>query len=216
MYKINKFKSDISCILRIDHERYIVYNNIKLRVNHSEIKMKGLDIMLKWFRQCTTVKEAKSQYHKLCRKYHPDMSGEDTTAIMQEINAEFTKVFAELQRNEARQQNTKAKDNSTTHTTNNTTEQAAERFMHIIQRLVRCEGLVIEIVGNWIWISGTTYKYLRCIKSLGFKYSTKQKRYYYTEDYCGNNSRSRLTYDQIKEKYGYQEIKTINTPKLAV
>lgn len=215
MYKINKFESDISCILRIDYERVIVYNNIKLRVNHSEIKTKGLDIMLKWFKQCATVKEAKTQYHKLCRQYHPDMSGEDTTAIMQEINAEFTKVFADLQRNEARQQNTKAKDNSTNNT-NNTTEQAAERFMHIIQRLVRCEGLTIEIVGNWIWISGTTYKYLRCIKSLGFKYSTKQKRYYYTEDYCGNNGRSHLTYDQIKEKYGYKEIQTIKTPKLAV
>lgn len=163
--------------------------------------------MLKWFNDCKTVKEAKSQYHKLCRQYHPDMSGEETTAIMQEINAEFTKVFAEIQRKETRQQN-ETKDNNI----NTSTEQAAERFMHIIQKLVRCDGLVIEIVGSWIWVSGTTYKYLRGIKSLGFKYSTKQKRYYYTEDYSGR--RSHLTYDQIKEKYGYKEIQTISTPKL--
>lgn len=88
--------------------------------------------------------------------------------------------------------------------------------MHIIQKLIRCEGLTIEIVGDWIWLSGATYKYLRVIKSLGFKYSTKQKRYYYTEDYSGKSGRSRLTYDQIKDKYGYQEIQIINTPKLAV
>lgn len=166
--------------------------------------------MLKWFKQCTTAREAKSLYRKLCRQYHPDMSGEDTTAIMQEINVEFATAFADLQHKEARQQNTKAKNNNA----NNTAEQAAERFMHIIQKLVRCEGLTIEIVGDWIWLSGATYKYLRCIKSLGFKYSTKQKRYYYTEDYSRKSGGSRFTYDQIKEKYGYQEIQTMKTPKL--
>lgn len=172
--------------------------------------------MLKWFKQCTTAREAKSLYRKLCRQYHPDMSREDTTAIMQEINVEFATAFAELQRREAGQQNTKEMDNSTNDTTNNTTEQAAERFMHIIQKLVCCEGLTIEIVGDWIWLSGTTYKYLRCIKSLGFKYSTKQKKYYYTENCSGMNGRSRFTYNQIKEKYGYKEIQTIKIPKLAV
>lgn len=91
--------------LRIDYSLKTVYNNIKLRVNHSEIKTKGLDIMLKWFKQCATVKEAKSQYHKLCRQYHPDMSGEDTTAIMQEIKLKaipnLTKIFSDKKLNSA-------------------------------------------------------------------------------------------------------------------
>lgn len=167
--------------------------------------------MLKWFNGCKSVKEAKSLYHKLCRQYHPDMSGSDTTAQMQEINAEFAEVFERLQQKEAYQQHNTAHE---TDNSNTTTKQTAEKFMAIIQRLVKCEGLIIEIVGSWIWLSGDTFKYMRCIKGMGFKYSTKHKKYYLADDSNGARKRSRYTFEQICDKNGYQEIEAETAPKL--
>lgn len=171
--------------------------------------------MLKWFKGVKTQKEAKSLYHKLCRQYHPDISGRDTTAEMQEINAEFERVFEALPKDSK----SKATENNTTERQeqngNETTRQTAQRFMKIIQRLVKCEGLTIEIVGSWIWLSGDTYKYMRCIKQMGFMYSAKHKKYYLSD---GDSTRrgSRYTFEQICDRYGVEKMEAEKTAKLTI
>ena len=173
--------------------------------------------MLKWFKECKTQKEAKTLYHKLCRKYHPDLTMTDTTAIMQEINNEFSEVFDRLPKGDGRAA-TAEQSNSTENTdrSNSTTKQTAERFMKIIQRLVKCEGLEIEIVGSWIWVSGAVYKYLRCIKGMGFVYSTKHKKYYLADDEGAGRRGSRYTFEQICDKYGVEHIESDKTAKLTM
>ena len=169
--------------------------------------------MLKWFKGVTNQKEAKSLYHKLCREHHPDLGGSVET--MQQINAEFESIYDKLP--------TGSKDNSSKGESseqkqtdgNNTTKQTAQRFMKIIQRLVRCEGLTIEIVGSWIWLSGDTYKYLRVIKQMGFLYSTKHKKYYLSD---GETSRrgSKYSFEQICDRYGVEKMEADKTAKLAM
>lgn len=168
--------------------------------------------MLKWFKGVKTQKEAKSLYHKLCRQYHPDISGYDTTSIMQEINAEFERVFEALPSDSKAGAGENKKDNAKTG--NTTTKQTAQKFMKIIQRLVKCEGLTIEIVGSWIWLSGDTFKYMRCIKQMGFKYSTKHKKYYLSDDSAASHRRSKYTFNQICDKYGVEQVETEKIPKL--
>lgn len=173
--------------------------------------MKGLDYMLKWFKDCINIEEAKELYKKLCREYHPDLNENDTTETMKSINNEFETVFKTLQ-NKHRADNT-----DTTADRENgaeTTETPAE-FMTIINTLVGCEGLTIELVGRWIWLTGNTYQYKDIIKGLGFRYASRKKAWYWhtAEDAC--KSRKKLSLDEIKNKYGCQSFATASMPKLA-
>lgn len=165
--------------------------------------------MLKWFKDCKTQKEAKSLYHALCRKYHPDLGGD--VATMQEINSEFERVFERLPKDS---NNTKStSDNEQTATGNEQTAQTAQKFMKIIQELVKCEGLTIEIVGSWIWLSGDVYKYLRKVKQMGFMYSTKHKKYYLNDGECSKR-RSKYSFEQICDKYGVETMQSQKINKL--
>ena len=172
--------------------------------------------MLKWFKGVKTQKEAKSLYHKLCRQYHPDISGKDTTAQMQEINAEFEAIFDRLPTGS----NTKENSNSTNTEQrqtggNNTTRQTAQRFMKIINQLIHFEGITIEIVGSWIWLSGNTGHYLRKIQQMGFQFSSKHKTYYLSDGESGRRG-SKFSFQQICDRYGVEKMEAEKTAKLTM
>lgn len=160
--------------------------------------------MLKWFNECQNMEEVKETYKKLCRKYHPDLNETDTTAEMQSINNEFEEMFKVLNDSRA------AGDGEST---DNTCETPAE-FINIINGLMHCEGVEISLVGRWIWLKGNTYPYKDVIKSLGFKWAHKKKAWYWhsAEDTC--KSRSNLTLDEIKNKYGCKDFTAYGAPKL--
>ena len=168
--------------------------------------------MLKWFKDCKTLEEAKELYKKLCRQYHPDMNDNDTTEAMQAINNEFTEAFKIL-KNRHRSESTNTTANSRENGAE-TAETPAE-FMTIINALVSCEGLKIELVGRWIWLTGNTFIHKNKIKDLGFRYASKKKAWYWhsPEDSC--KSRKNLSLDEIKNKYGCQSFAGVSMPKLA-
>lgn len=165
--------------------------------------------MMNWFKNCKSIEEAKELYKKLCRQYHPDMNDTDTTATMQQINEQFTRAFETLKnkhRAETQQDNTAEQNTETAET--------ATEFMQIINSLIHCEGLIIDLVGRWIWLTGNTYEHKDIIKSLGFRFASKKKAWYWhkLEDSC--KSRKNLTLDEIKSKYGTQNFATISTPRI--
>lgn len=163
---------------------------------------------MKWFINCKTVEEAKVLYKDLAKKYHPDIAGTEHTATMQEINNEFEEVYNYLKAHAK-------SDTKTAYNVKNCTETPKE-FIDIIDKLISCEGLVIELVGRWIWITGNTYAYKDILKALAFRWSGKKKAWYWRKDEDGGkNYRHTLTLDEIKEKYGCQSFVTAATPKLA-
>ena len=167
--------------------------------------------MLKWFKDCKTLEEAKELYKKLCRQFHPDMNESDTTETMKSINNEFEQVFKTL----------KNKHRADTDTTTDNKENGAEttetpaEFMNIINTLISCEGLEINLCGTWLWITGNTFIHKDKIKGLGFRYASKKKAWYWhsPEDAC--KSRKNLSLDEIKNKYGCQSFAGVSIPKLA-
>ena len=148
-------------------------------------------MMFKWFKDCKTLEDVKSEYKKLCRKYHPDMGG--SLEAMQEINAEFERAFA------AYKDIHKAEDGTTY---NKETTETPEQFKDIINTLVTCEGLTVSIIGCWLWAEGETYRYKEVLKKLGFRYANTKKAWYYhrAEDTC--RSRKKQSLEEIKSKYG--------------
>lgn len=162
---------------------------------------------MKWFTNCKTVEEAKARYKELAKQYHPDIAGAEHTATMQEINNEFEEVYSYIKTHVQNATETVYSANSA---------ETPEEFITIIDKLIACEGIIIELVGRWIWVTGNTYSYKDILKTLLFRWSGKKKAWYWRKDEDGGkNYRHTLTLDEIKEKYGCRTFTTAAAPKLA-
>ena len=47
-----------------------------------------------------------------------------------------------------------------------------------IQERINPEGIRLEIVGKWLWLSGTTFGVKDALKQIGFRYSPDKKSWY--------------------------------------
>lgn len=150
-----------------------------------------------FFDSCANLDELKAAYRKAAMKYHPDRGGD--TATMQRINNEYEAAFNRLKN----AQNAAAAAD-TTGATRATAEQAQD-FIEIINRLLRLDGLKIELCGRWLWITGDTIRHKAELKAAGCKWAAKKKAWtwHFPED--GDVfSRGRRTMAQIRQKYGSQ------------
>lgn len=151
----------------------------------------------KWFNNPKTLEELKKEYKKLATAHHPDCGGR--TEDMQEINVEYDRLFAILK-------NSKSTADGKVYETAEEVKETPEEFKHIISELIKLQGIEIEICGNWIWLTGNTYKCREQLKSLKFRFSKKKTAWYYhTEDY---KKKSKKTYslDEIREFFGSEKI----------
>lgn len=163
--------------------------------------------MFKWFNGVQSIEEVKRVYRKLCKEYHPDIHGSATEETMKAINSEYEQAF-----NRFKNIHENTEDSTKTYTSR--TETAAE-FMDIINALIKCDGVEIDLVGRWIWLTGNTYAYKDIIKGLGFMWASKKKAWYWhkAEDTC--KSRKNTTLNEIKIKYGCESFKGVSAPRLA-
>lgn len=71
------------------------------------------------------------------------------------------------------------------------------------------EGISIELVGSWYWISGETKKHKDTIKATGARYSAKREKWYYYDgmEVVRRGRSSKKSYEEIKETYGYVALK---------
>lgn len=152
-------------------------------------------------------------YKKLCREFHPDLNPADnSTEIMKSINNEFEQVFRTL-KNKHRSEDTDTTADSRENGAE-TAETPAE-FMEIINSLINCEGLEIDLVGRWVWLTGNTYPYKDVIKSLNFKWAGKKKAWYWHSAEDNSRNRKQMTLDEIKALHGCKIFVTASMPKLA-
>lgn len=171
--------------------------------------MKGLDYMYKWFNNCKSIEDVKRTYRKLCKEYHPDIHGSATEETMKQINAEYETAF-----NRFKNTHESAEDNTKTYTSNTETTETAAEFMEIINKLIVCEGLEIDLVGRWVWLSGRTYPYKDIIKSLGFKWCSNKRMWAFHKAEDASHNRKKMTIEEIKDRYGCETFKGVGTPRL--
>ena len=173
--------------------------------------MKGLDyIMLKWFKDCKSIEEVKRLYKKLCKQYHPDLNASDTTEIMSAINSEYEKAFERF-----KNIHESAEDSTKTYTSRTETTETAAEFMNIINKLIILDGVQIDLINRWIWLSGNTYPHKETIKSLGFKWCSNKKMWAWHKAEDSTRSRKKMTIDEIKERYGCETFMGVSAPRLA-
>ena len=138
--------------------------------------------------------DLKQEYRKLANKYHPDKGG--TTAQFQELQNEYeklrNKILSGSSLSEAEKENEIVID---------------EALRAAINAIITLEGINIELIGKWIWVSGNTFPVYPQIKAAGFEFIKKKNVPYWI--YKGVESKSRGGTDMadIVKKYGSKPIK---------
>ena len=166
--------------------------------------------MLKWFKDCKSIEDVKKTYRHLCKEWHPDLHpGDKFETAMKEINAEYEIAF-----NRFKNIHESAEDSTKTYIKNTETTETAAEFMVIINKLVVLEGVQIDLINRWIWLSGNTYPYKETIKSLGFKWCSNKKMWAWHKAEDASHNRKKMTIDEIKNKYGCETFKGVSAPKL--
>ncbi len=161
---------------------------------------------MKWFTNPTILEELKKEYKKLVFKHHPDRGGR--TEDMQEINAEYDRLFARLK-------NVHRSASGETYTAKEETKETPEQFREILEKLIRLDGIEIEICGCWLWITGNTYPNRNTLKELHFKYSKNKAAWYYHEEGYQKHSRKSFSLDEIRDLWGSERVNPIQQDKLA-
>lgn len=143
----------------------------------------------------------KKEYYKLAKIYHPDAGG--TNAQMQQLNDEYEKLLNKLLSGSSLSEDQK-----------NNEKQLDEALRKVIDELIILEGINIEIVGKWIWVSGNTYPVKETFKKAGMFPIKKNNIFYWV--YKGTESRGRgnLSMEEIKRKYGVEKIDIKPSKKL--
>ena len=85
----------------------------------------------------------------------------------------------------------------------------------MLQKVIHFSDIVIEIIGDWIWISGNTYQYRKDFKTLGFKFAGKKKMWYWHSESYIKKSRKTLSMDDIRNYYGSTEVETNKKLRIA-
>lgn len=142
--------------------------------------------------------ELKRQYHALALKFHPDYGG--TNEDMRDLNREYEYLFNNLK-------NKKENFEGEVYTSKEETKETPEQFINIVEALINCHGMKLELCGDWLWASGTTMPYKERLKELNFFWCSGKKVWGFNFDPRPKKVfTKRWSMDKIRSKFGSQNI----------
>ena len=150
---------------------------------------------MRYFTECITAEELKKAYHRAATKLHPDNGGNEEE--FKAMQADYEKAF-ELLKN--------VHMNAEGETYRKETTETAADFMDIIEKIIHFDGVKVEIIGSWIWLTGNTMAYKDEIKAAGFFWSKSKKAWYFNGDTQKTRRRGRYSMNGLREKWGSVEV----------
>lgn len=161
---------------------------------------------MRYFTNCRTLEELKKEYKKLALKNHPDCGGSEE--IMKEINKQYDEAFEKVKNIHFNKEGKQYEKENT---------ETADDFKNIITVLMRMQGVHIEVIGCFIWLSGDTKPHKDQLKQLGFKWHSKKSCWFKSPEGYRRYGKSEYNMDQIREMYGvqYEDTGRDDTRKLA-
>ena len=158
----------------------------------------------KYFKDCHTCEDVKQLYKKLAKKLHPDCGG--NAEEFKKMSAEYEKAF-ECYKN--------IHVNAEGETYEKETAETPNIFKDIIDKIIHFDGITIEVIGSWIWITGNTMLYKDEIKAAGFWWSKTKRAWYYNGSTEKTKHRGRYKMEELRRKWGSVEIEKEEQRKLA-
>lgn len=168
--------------------------------NKRKVNLAGIGaVNTKYFElnSITSIDDLKKQYYRLAKKHHPDAGG--SNEAFREMNDEY----------ELLQSIILEKGNFSTSEQANE-QNISEIYRDIVDSIITIPGIIIELVGSWIWISGNTYPVKDQIKASGFKFHSKKAMWFwYPGEYKKHNNKE-MEMDDIRNRYGSETLKSKN------
>jgi curved DNA-binding protein CbpA len=152
--------------------------------------------MLKFFENVTTLTELRKEYRRLAFIYHPDKGGD--TVLMQILNDNYDQlsekfIKGNIDFSEGRKEYEM---------------QVSEEIREMLDRIMFLQGVEIEVIGGWIWITGNTFAVRTTLKSLGFMFShPKTAWYWHKGEYRKKNGKIQ-SMDEMRDFWGSQKMET--------
>jgi len=144
-----------------------------------------------------TEKELKKAKKNLALKFHPDRN-KNGAELMKAVNAAYDFLITNLDKINL------FKSNDVSHSYN-----YGEEMNTVLNVLSGLNGVIFEVIGNWIWISGETKAHKDSLKELGCKWASKKKQWFYRpEEHKSRFNRKDHSMDEIRTMYGTSGTKT--------
>jgi hypothetical protein len=79
----------------------------------------------------------------------------------------------------------------------------SEEIEAAINAVIDLEGIIVELCGTWVWLSGDTKTHKEAIKAAGYRWSPKKLMWHWSPADQSKKRRSKaLDMDNIRFKYG--------------
>ena len=165
---------------------------------------------MKYFKDVNTLEQLRKQYKELLKKYHPDNVNGSTEAT-QEINAKYDRLFKVLKdKHESKSEHTADSTNTkqSDYNQNMYDWENDKALREMLQNIISFDGMEIELVGSWIWLSGNTYRYKKELKEIGFKGTSNKKMWYWHTEVFRKKSHKSLSMNDIRNYSGSTKVYT--------
>lgn len=157
------------------------------------------------FSSCNNVDDIKKRFRELVRDTHPDNGG-DAKAC-----ARVIEEYREALKNMADWNNSRKQNEKTAEATS--APEMSGDLADVAEILCNLPGVVIELCGSWLWISGDTYQHREEIKKAGCKWASKKRMWYFHEgEYTSHGKPVEMS--TIRARYGSATIQTDNIKTL--
>ena len=130
-----------------------------------------------------TPEETKKAYKDACKKYHPDINpaGEEMMKVVNQAYDALKDFTGGM------------KDQDTGY---------GELLNDALNVVFGLSGIIIEVCGAWVWITGNTRDHKEALKEAGYKWASKKKAWYFRPEGYRSRSKGDKSLEEIRAKYG--------------
>ncbi len=150
---------------------------------------------MKWFEGCETMDELKAEYKRLAKRWHPDLEGGNLEA-MQQINAEYDRLAKILPKVNAKGERYQPQ-----------TRESPEAFRAAVVAVQNIPGILVELCGEWLWITGNTREHREVFKAAGYRWSANKSAWYWHEGEYRRSGKKHYSMDEIRMMHGSKSVR---------
>ncbi|MBR3740609.1 MAG: J domain-containing protein [Clostridia bacterium] len=146
-----------------------------------------------FFQDCQTMDQLKAEYKRLAKKYHPDLGGDEKTMI--QVNNDYDALSAWLPKVNAQGETYQPRE-----------RECPAAFRAAVMAVITLQGIMIELCGEWLWITGETRQHKDALKAAGYRFSGNKQAWYWHEEGYRKMGKKKFSLDEIRGMYGSQRV----------
>ena len=146
-----------------------------------------------WFEGCETVNDVRAIYRKQAMRWHPDRGGDNE--MMKLLNLAYEQALKN------RHGETSTDNEGREHTYYYNADLERE-LMAKVAELLKIKGIVVDLVGVWLWITGDTKPVKEELKALGLLFHSGRVAWYWRKQGYRSTYNKRASLDDLRDAYG--------------